>query len=359
MLDGSKTGVPPVSNLCKRLHSFIKSQCRSFDIDFKLVLLSWDKELDKIPDEDFLSSKNISKRGRFITPLVEDIFYKLREKKYDLIILSAGKIYDWEDWQDEINTIFNRVHFLNPDDLEQKAPIQLENELIESIFDFKIDKIIISFKDSLCYDFPNGFNLNIEEGKLILTKDFDSRLVNIDLKPCGLKDELQFIVEACNLKTGGYIKNTQPEVISINNRFENKEEQIFLDSIKVYNEKIFEHYCLICQNNHKFTKAFICNRQKSPTRLFATECLIFEEIEAGRKTDSRYVVFRQSEGKLHWQVFGKPVLCLKGKEFIVTPDDGRISYARISDRLEVFELHEIHKGLFYHPDEGIYILTFR
>lgn len=340
------------------LYEFIKFQCEDFDIPFKIGLLSWDKEVEGFPNEVFLSLNNIQKKGRFITPLVEGIFSKLREKDYDIIILSSDKIYDLNDWHDEISSKFNKEYRYNLRDFEQKTREQIEETLLSELFNFEINDVTLYFEDGLCYEFPDGFLLKIEKGKFVLTKNFKKRHVEINLKTCGLKKDTKFVLEACNLKIESRIGNSLVEPVYIDKEFDQNKRKIFLNSIEEYMKKKFEHDCPLCKTKHMFSKAFMCDQQSS-TRLFSTECIIFNEIEAERRMDSKFVAFYHKNNRVYWGLLNQPVVYINNNEFIVGPENGKIFYVRISDKFDIFEFKEIHRGLYYYPDGVIYILNLR
>lgn len=358
-LDGSKADSPSTANVLKTLSNFIKIQCRNFDIPFKMGLLSWDKELEAPPSADFLSSNTISKRGRFITPLAEDMFSLLEEKAYDLIIVASDTIYDLEDWRNEISSRFNMIYERNLKDLEQKTQLQWEEEFLNTVFNFQIDKVALSFDDSLPYSFPNDFRIKIIGGKTILEKECKSRLVDIELKTCGTRKEARFILDTCNSSVERHIENTLPEVCLIDNEFDDNQKGIFLSALEDYKRREPAHQCPLCQCKHKFSRAFICSQQKSSTQIFATESVIFREIESKRREDARYVVFHSVNGKVCWRVAEKPVICVNSNNLVVMPDEGSVSCVKISDRVEVIPCGELHRGLFSSPDGEIYVLRLR
>jgi hypothetical protein len=352
-LDGSAR-----SSLWEGLYSFIKAQCRSFDVPLKIGILSWDKELNAPPEEDFLLSNTISKRGKFITPLMEEIFSKLEQKDYDLLIISAGRIYDWEDWQDDINVTFNRVYTYDLNRLEQMPQMELEEILLKEIFNFKISSISLYLESGVSYGFSSDFKLDIGKDKFILSKEFNSTFADIDLKTCGSTKETK-----CRLKAGGYemelqLKNIAPEKIFIDSQLEDTDAKIFLNAVKSYKKKVFEHFCPLCQNVHRFSGPFLCDYQRIPSRLFAEEALIFNQIEAARRTESKYVVFQCKKDKVYYHLSDNAVICIDENKFIALSENKKINFIKISEKIEINEIEEIYKGLFYYPDEDIFVFIF-
>ncbi len=347
------------SKLWEDLYDVIKTQCGKFDIPFKIGLLNWDEELQRIPDELFILSNYISERGRFITPLVERVFPELDNKDYDLLLLSSEKIYDIEDWQDEIQSKFNKLFLMNPEDLDKKTRVQLEEQLFKTVFDFRIDKVALSMEDSICYDFSDGFEIKLKEGKFIMTKDYDDQLVDIHLKTCGVTEDAVITVSTASLTVHVNINHTKFSVNPNFSKFDDEQTILFHNTIDNYKKGEIKHYCHRCKQNHDFAKAFVCNKHNKLSPFTASEYIMFDNIETERKADSRYAIIYYKDNGIYYKVIKEPVCYLKDGEFIAVADQGNIYYIRIFDKIKMVEFQEIYDKLYYSSDGDIYILVLR
>jgi hypothetical protein len=343
-------------NLWEGLYDFIKTKCRSLDIPFKIGFFSCDREFEKLPSEDSLLSNNFAKKGRFITPLMEDLFSGLKDKNYDLLVLAAGKIYDWDDWRDEINSKFNSIYSYSLKSLSQMNQSQLEEMLIADIFGFKIGDIKISFEDGIVYEFPDEFKISFLKNRCVLTGKFENHSTDVPLKTYGPSGKTNFLINIGDTVVKLSIKDTLSERDTIDKKLGENDAASFLSIVEGYKEKEFEHLCPLCQNKHKFSKAFICNQQQSQSQLFAAESVVFSAIETERLADSKYAVFWPKGNKVYYRLFSRSVICPVPGEFIIIADSSSVATLRITQKCEFRELEAIHKGLFYYPDKGVYIL---
>lgn len=356
-LDGSAENIQDIENSWKRVYEFIRKKCSVFDIPLKLGMLGWENELSGLPDNQFHAKHFLQHRGRFITPVLEKQWTALQKTKFDLLLLSSEKIYDWDDWQEEIEKRFNKVHILDPHELNQMTQLDIEEWMSKRFFNFKIHHVSITLNECFCSHLPEGFKIKIRNGKCELyNNDFNNQRIDIVLSVFGVQNKGSFTLNACHFTVKGPIQYTPAEIVAIDKTLSDSDKILFKHAISQYQKEEHEHDCPLCSAAHRFKNALICSEKKSLTRLFSTESLIFDQIEKRRTERTKHVLFWERDDNLYWEIFEKPILCIAKNKFIIVPDDGVISYIKLSSGMEIFDLKKIHNKLYNYSDNNMYIL---
>jgi len=341
-LDGSRR-----SNWWDSLYQFLDAQSKNLDIPLKMGLLSWGEVLNGIPDQRFLDSRKISRRGRFITPLVESVFQVIAPKEYDLVIFAEEDPYDLKDWDSDFSKVFNRIYMLKESALGNTGQ-EMEDALIKMLFDAKLDQLLLRFDSSLPYEFNEGFRLNLEQGKLSLVNNIGSGKADVELKVCSPKKDSTVIV---NDAFQFDLPSTWPELVTPKRTLGGQGEvDTFLAALNCYKSGQNEHHCPLCGKPHVFKKAFTCSKQRDPAKTFSQESLIFTQI-GKQATETRFVVFRVVDSSVTWEAFDLPVIRVQDRGFVVIPGVGKAAYAEMSKQVQFQDATEVFTNLYSLPNQ--------
>lgn len=346
--------------LWKKIFAFLNRQIQQFDIQLTLGILSWGKPLECPPESDFLAQNMLANRGRFLTPLVEEIFPTLERKSYNLFILTSQIVYDFEDWNEELQSFFHRIVFLNPDDLVQKTQVALEDFCIQTFLGTHIQMVSISSPNGLFHgltDWSKG-TVSIENETCVFTQTYDASLVDIPLKVYNSGAQATVCIKTDELMGEFSLRTTRPDFLACEFVLNQVDQEFFLAAIENYRKHHFHHYCPLCKVEHGFnSKALLCPRHKSATGgIFASASLVFTDMEHQRKAASRYLFFQHHQHKIEWSFVNESILYIEATKAIVITESGVFS-ASISDSLSFSPLKMIHKGLFYDEEMKISILV--
>lgn len=356
------------SHIWSCLSGFLQNQAREFDVPLRVAFLSSFPPYDsagegkpgELPSLEDIRSQNTARRGSFITPLVENVFHRLGEKEFDLILFVGREPLDFADWQKDRDLKFNTTHVFRINDLEKLTQVEMEKSLLNSLFSMRIDQIHLFFGEAIPLSYPKEFELRVKKGELVLTGNPGSHRADIPLLTYSNGDEAT--VKLCvdqNLEVTARLRNSSPQPVSLGRMLSESNAKLFFDHIKAYGEVAKKCYCPLCRIDHKFDKAFSCSHQRNPTRLFTGDTLILEEIEKMKENSSRLVIFQLVDDGVLWGMFSDSVVPLTKTEFIIVPDQGDICRLEISRELCYSDLEKGFGGLLHLDGHNMYFLRLR
>lgn len=327
------------SDLLENLYEFFEMQCRNFDIPFRMGLLSYDQIIDDISEIEEIS-EHLTNRGKFITPLIESIFSQFNDQEYDLIIINSGEIYDYEDWDSHLNSKFNKIQILDADMLVEKIFEDIENQIL-NIMDFEVGLVGIKTKieNGIIYDFPNEFKVKIEEPYYIICGNFKESQMDIKLKVYGKEDYSLLEIDANGTYEPISIKNSLFETSILWRKLDENELGVFKSFL---DQDLDEYNCPLCNEEHPFTKAFICERTQGHG-VFTSGRIIFNSVDEKREYNSKYILFLDSDDVVYWKSFEKSVNPVNNDSCFTY--DGKNAFY-IDDNLNVSSMMKTHQNVY-------------
>lgn len=266
----------------QNIYKYFKSETNRLQIPLKVGLLGYPDEINEQNFENLCDkSKN---KVKFIAPLIEEFFQKLKDKEYNLVIFFVDKIYDLNDFQEELSAKFDKVIIKKVEN--HFNPREIFTDSSENIFDLDLTGIkIYPLASAVPYEWDEELTADIEKNKIYL------KLKDSNLRQA-LKLDLFVVFRSYHDKIPIKIETSLQEYqieIECDTRFINPnwkelsqdESELFSNHIQKYlsGEKT-KLFCPLCICEHYFHMAFVCKKQKGDILhgTFSTGKIIFKSI---------------------------------------------------------------------------------
>lgn len=307
----------------KSIYQYLKSISFKYNIPFKVGILSYPYEIN---DETFESiSEELQNKEKFIAPIIDGFFVSLENKKYDLVIFNSKKIYDLDDFSEEISSKFNRIFIetINNNCEEQGIPEMISRK----IFDFSFKQISIT---PLLPAVPVEWD---DE----LTLDIENKKASLSLKKIGFdqtsKSEFLVVFRSHLKKIPVNVeidsKITEIEVECDTNFAQPLWKELTDDECEVFKihidnyllENLSELFCPLCNCRHKFDTAFLCKKQRGDILRghLSTGRIIFKSIENNLEKN---LLFQMYQNKVRVLAINKSMFEVEELNFIFNSKQG-------------------------------------
>jgi hypothetical protein len=246
------------------------------DLAFHLYILSHDIErLDTLEELSLCEPEILKRRGRFITPLVENCFMDIENKKTDLLVIHSGTIIDYPDWEPLIITKFSQIYkeeIIAESDIN-KAFKRIEENIIPELFEKSIEDIELNFEcGSIPLNYPDDLALRFNMGDGTFTLKWSGKKQNrinlpysIKLKARSVNNNVGVVVTAGNKIKEGWLESVpfvKPKRKDIDERSMEIIKAHLLSLTKGYDStlsKARKAWCPLCEKEEIFYRAFFCN----------------------------------------------------------------------------------------------------
>ncbi len=332
------------------LYDIVRNLAIDMDIPFKLAVLSRSGE---ITDKNAIGNLKqlLRNRGRFITPLIENFFQQLPRKKYDLIILHSGRIYDLDDYENELSAMFREVLIQDINLTKNFTETDWIALFKSKIFNFSIRKLELFFNSAIPYERDKDFSISLDTSKkqLIMTKTFDSKVrLDIYLKTCGKEEETNIQIKVNNIDHSIKIKNDKTFPNLNWKSLSEKDFSNFKLHLGNYKKSNFNNIlCPKCNKEHKFEKPFFCSKQR-PDILrggFGLGTVILDDIS---NYYEGFVLFLNEANSVKYIVFSEDLLEFDDLRFIfISRSEKKVYEIKCgSDSLDITEGKQICNDLY-------------
>lgn len=342
----------------------------------RITFLSFPRVFNKVPSDDELESFDLASRGRFITPLYEAEFLKIARKKFNLVCLPCGKIYDWQDYSKELESIFNRCFIFetNKDtgtysgaltyNLDNMPLNEVRQLIKKELFNVEILSVALESNSGIPYKLSSGFGYKAEKnGYFQAANNEPMESLKMELKSVGPYDYASFILKI-QYRENGKTRTVRKTFKNRNSSpaetdfiyLEKKNADIFNKAIAAYIINKDEHFCPSCNKIHRFVKPFFCSNGSLKDKFF-NEGFIFKNILDGK--DKKTAIFMVSKN-------GNVSYCLPEKnsgawlknKMIFTDKNGKAIMVGINGSiLKVSVFKKIKEGLCVDKESGLYMLS--
>jgi hypothetical protein len=348
------------------IYNYFDSKRQHFKIPFICGILGFEEQINALPGRNNISklivSRKIIQRGRFLTPIVENLFCKISDKDSDLVLIHSGSICDLADWQDEIKAKFVKVYQYDTENLEPLFE-DLQKQWDHELFNFAINDISLCLEDGLIYDYyPDDFEVKIDKAKCIFTRLYNENYANVDFKVYGFNPKVKILLDI-TLNESPHKTSEIVDICSIQPQDNELSKVLIESSAKEFSELVSAYKaqkispCPFCGEAHDFSVAFFCDKKRKHRFDFARH-IVFSEIESEINNDSQYVIFHQKNNLIYFQVNKRRLSPITPNRFIIVAQKLPPIQVNISSKIEFCEMAQIYAGLFY-DQYDTYVLVLR
>ncbi len=320
-----------------RVYECIARHFDNLHTDLKICVLSWPKELDKLPTQERIEAAKIHRRGRAITPLIESVWAQYVPRQYDLLLVMDADPYDLCDWTTELQSRFRNIYRVKTTELG-KTRDEMEVRLLSDLLGDLDSELSLHFDDGIPYEF-DGLELSLAESRISLIKAQGSNMGDFVVKASGIAEEVHLLVN----DEDASIPSTWPDILPLKNIADESEKEAFGSAIDCYARGENIHPCPSCGTDHGFKRAFLCT--KSGNGVLSNQSVMFPSIQRTPRR-SGYVLFREQEDGLHWEVVDRPVTRISEHKFLVITHKQEIAVLELSSTIRRLQTKEVFKGLY-------------
>ncbi len=334
------------SYLYRHIANLFSVKCEQYDIPLKFSMLSRTEELHETPDDEFFHQNAMRHRGRFITPLAENIFPQIQDEALHLILISDEVPYDWKDQAEFISNKFVSSNVLIIQDMENRTLSDIENGLIDALFQPRAITVSMRFEEGLPHQLPDGFSVCLQDNQFVMEKNEKTFKIDIPLKTFGASGESRIHLllnqtPAAEIK----IKNKDPESFRFERELSSNDAGIFFQAVESYCSGNRNHFCPLCGCEHEFVKALHCRNQSCGFRLFSDESLVFKEIEESTDENTKFILFKVGKKRVYWRRSNSGLIFLNRKQALYAVNNS-FFMLEIAKSLKMTEFDILHESLY-------------
>lgn len=334
------------------LYNHFKSVASRLKIPLKVGVLSYPDEIDYRNFESFSSEFN--SKEKFIFPIIENFFTKIKDKAYYLVLIFANEIYDLEDFNEELKAKFDKVFIKK---IEEPSKLnKILTEISNEIFDFR--EITISpLAPAVPYNWDETLKVDIEKEKdLLKLRNSDSNGIQ--------KNDLMLVFRSCRNKIPLKVETSSQEFqieIECDTHFVNPNWKDLSSEEGELVKKHIENYlsgntkglfCPLCNSNHDFPVSFVCKNQKGDILhgFLSTGKIILKSIINSRVNS---FLFQIQGNRVRFLPIDRNVFEFEEMNFIFeTPQKQLYKIICDSNSLKIFPAVEILSNNLYQLDKN-------
>lgn len=358
------------------LVSYVFNQAKLQTPSWRLLFFGWPQPFKSMPTADEIDTLKLAKRGRFLTPIIEASEIEPKAREFELVCLTGGRIYDWNDWHERLSQSFKRITIFSMDPgIGEHLGAQIENlggliqteaeKLIaERVFADNVESLALRPRDGLIYWLPPEFNCNFTANASVeftYLKPGNELGFELSTMGAGKATKIQICVNSARPNESQVftleIENTVPKQ-SIPDTLSKQSNDFFRKGVEAYQAGQGYHYCPLCNRSHSFRRALICSEGPAGGRWSKLAGRrVFDELRAERYRD--WAVFVAKKDVVQAYPLQGPIgiidhqilLIESGAVFSVSGPIAPSAETRVA------RLKEIHEGLFADPMRDLYVLS--
>jgi hypothetical protein len=303
-------------------------------------------------------------RGRFLTPLVEAGLLE-DAGAATLVCLIDGPVYDWDDWADDLQAAFGRIHILRFSSIARVHAGAIEHR-VEGADEPAIERVLV---DAIAAGGATGVTIDVPGG-VVLGMPAELRAV-----PAGAGVRYTaLLLEAPLTAPVLAVSTRQADDVAVTVRYDGGAEELMLGAtapsgpdsaplsaddarvldaaLAAYESGTGEHTCPACGTAHDFPRALVCDRAGGAFARRLTPVLAaWREAASPRFAvipGTRWSGFRMPESSAVW---------LGGVVVLWTPDGTHTVLEPGQDGWRSRELQTLWPGLERDVPTGLLVLS--
>ena len=293
--------------------------------------------------------------------LIEGFFQQLPDKKYALIVLHSGRIYDLDDFKIELSSKFERIIIKDINENQNLTTAEWRALFESEIFDFSIGDIELSLNFAVPLEWDDNFEVSLDTSKrqFILKKSVSTndKKVDIHLATRGMTKDADVEVKVNGLIYSGKVKNNTNFMAPQWKHLSSNDKHLFVMHLKEYKKSNFNVECPSCHKKHTFEKPFFCSEQSGDILLgqLTQGASILKDLSSCHKG---FVLFRYDGKEIKYLTSEKEVLECEDLRFIFVSKNNNHPYDVKcgKDSLEIVEARKIHANLYELGEDRIVYL---